>query len=218
MVDTAYRGLLISDVDSTFLTQEVIELVADYAGVRDDVEEVTLRAMRGELDFAESLHHRVAALKGLPATVIDEVREQLVPTPGAVELASEAIERGWLVALVSGGFEEIITPLAEQVGIQSVLANRFEVADGHLTGRVDGPIVDREAKAMQARFLSAAHGVPRERIIALGDGANDIDLMAEAGLAVGFHPKPALREVVDLVIDGPSLDPVREHLARLDGF
>ena len=212
----SYRGLLISDVDSTFITQEVIELIADHAGVRDQVEDITTRAMLGELDFAESLRERVQALAGLPVSVLAEVRESIIPTPGAVAAAQEALERGWLVALVSGGFHETIDDLAGRYGIQSVLANRLEVADGRLTGRVRGPIVDREAKAQQARALIAQHSIDPRRVIALGDGANDSALMGEAAVAVGFNPKPALREVVDIAIDGTSLEPVVALIREAD--
>lgn len=215
---TTYRGLLISDVDSTFITQEVIELIAEHAGVREQVEHITTRAMLGELDFAESLRERAQALAGLPITVLEEVRAMITPTPGALAITHEALERGWLVALVSGGFHETIDPLAEHHGIQSVLANRLEVADGRLTGRVSGPIIDREAKAAQARALIARHSIDPRRVIALGDGANDIALMAEAAVAVGFNPKPALREVVDVAIDGTTLEPVVALIREADAL
>lgn len=209
-------GLLVSDVDSTFLTQEVIELVADRAGTRAQVQDVTERAMRGELDFAQSLHARVATLAGLSEDVLADVRGELVPTPGAIELFTRAREAGWVTALVSGGFHEVIDPLARSVGVSHVLANRFEVADGRLTGRVAGPVVDRAAKARTLRGLAQRHGIERGATVAMGDGANDIDMVTAAGTGIAFRPKPALREVADVVLEGPSLLdawPVLERIA-----
>lgn len=209
-------GVLVSDVDSTFLTQEVIELVADRAGVRERVEEITARAMRGELDFAASLRERVSALADLPVDVLADVREELVPTPGALELFARARAAGWTTALVSGGFHEIIDPLAADVGVDLVLANRFGVRDGRLTGALAGPIVDRAAKAHALRELAAQHGVDRDRTVAIGDGANDIDMLRAAGTGIAFRPKPALREAADVVLEGPSLLdawPVLEEVA-----
>jgi len=199
------RGLLVSDVDSTFLTQEVIELVAEHAGVRDRVEEITTAAMRGELDFAGSLRARVALLAGLDASVLAAVREVLVPTDGAIELMRRAHEAGWVTALVSGGFHEVIDPLAAEVGIDHVVANRFAVQDGKLTGEVSGPIIDGEAKRTTLEELAERYGVDRARTVAVGDGANDAAMVRAAGTGVAFRAKPALREVADVVLDGPSL-------------
>ena len=199
------RGLLVSDVDSTFLTQEVIELVAEHAGVRDRVEEITTAAMRGELDFAGSLRARVALLAGLDASVLAAVREVLVPTDGAIELMRRAHEAGWVTALVSGGFHEVIDPLAAEVGIDHVVANRFAVQDGKLTGEVSGPIIDGEAKRATLEELAERYGVDRARTVAVGDGANDAAMVRAAGTGVAFRAKPALREVADVVLDGPSL-------------
>lgn len=204
-VDRYCAGVLVSDVDSTFLTQEVIELVAEHAGTRREVEEITTRAMRGELDFAASLRQRVATLAGLPEEALATVRESLVPTPGALELFARARAHGWVTALVSGGFHEVIDELAAQTGVDHVLANRFEVREGRLTGRVDGPIVDRAAKARTLCELAARYGVPLARTVALGDGANDIDLLTLAGTGIAFRAKPALRAVADVQLEGPSL-------------
>jgi len=198
-------GILVSDVDSTFLTQEVIELVADHAGTREQVEEVTTRAMRGELDFADSLHARVATLAGLSEAVLARVRSSLVPTPGAVELFAAARSRGWVTALVSGGFHEAIDELAAAAGVDVVVANRFEVADGRLTGRVSGPVVTAERKEQVLRELAARHGVPLSRTVAIGDGANDALMVRAAGTGIAFCGKPALREVADVELEGPSL-------------
>lgn len=198
-------GLLVSDVDSTFITQEVIELVAQHAGTRAQVEEITARAMRGELVFAASLRARVATLAGLPATVLAKVAAAVEPTPGALELVRRAGAAGWRTALVSGGFHEIVDPLAERAGIDHVLANRFEIRDGLLTGGLTGPIIDREAKARELERLAAVYGVPRERTVAVGDGANDIELLRTAGIGIAFRAKPALRQVADVQLDTESL-------------
>lgn len=205
-------GLLVSDVDSTFLTQEVIELIAEHAGTRAEVQEVTDRAMRGELDFADSLRERVATLAGLSTEVLEAVRAELVPSDGALELVARARAAGWAIALVSGGFHEVIDPLARTAGVDHVLANRLEVADGRLTGRVEGAIVDRAAKASALRALARRHGVPLERTVAIGDGANDIDLLRAAGTGIAFRAKPALREIAEVVLEGPSLLDAWPHL------
>lgn len=197
-------GLLISDVDSTFLTQEVIELVAEYAGVRDEVERITTAAMRGELDFSQSLRARVKLLEGLDESVLAQARSVLVPTDGAVELMRRAKAAGWVTALVSGGFHEVIDELAAEVGIDHVVANRFGMSEGRFTGEVEGPIVDGTAKLATLRELSARHGVPTERIVALGDGANDRAMIGAAGTGIAWRAKPALREIADVILEGPS--------------
>ena len=206
------NGLLVSDVDSTFLTQEVIELVADHAGVRAEVEEITTAAMRGELDFAASLRARVALLEGLEESVLATVRSSLVPTPGALELIRRAKAAGWVTALVSGGFHEVIDELAAEAGIDHVRANRFEIADGRFTGRVSGPIIAGQAKRRTLEELAARHGVPVARIVAMGDGANDREMLGAAGTGIAFRAKPALREIADVVLDGESLLDAWPHL------
>lgn len=205
-------GLLVSDVDSTFLTQEVIELVAEHAGVRDQVEEITTAAMRGELDFTQSLRARVALLEGLDESVLAAVRGVLVPTPGALELVRRAKAAGWVTALVSGGFHEVIDELAAEIGIDHVRANRFEIAGGRFTGRVSGPIIDGTAKRRALEEFAAQHQVPTSRIIAVGDGANDREMLAAAGTGIAFRAKPALREIADVEIDGESLLDAWPHL------
>lgn len=202
---SAPQGVLISDVDSTFLTQEVIELVAEHAGVRDEVEAITNRAMRGELDFAQSLRTRVATLAELPEDVLDAVRDALVPTPGAFEMVADARARGWAVALVSGGFHEVIDGLAADAGVHCVLANRFGIAAGRLNGCVEGPIIDAAAKARALAQLLVETGADPRRSIAIGDGANDALMVDAAGVGVAFRAKPALRGVADIVADDPSL-------------
>lgn len=211
-MSAAPRALLVSDVDSTFLTQEVIELVADHAGAREQVQDVTTRAMRGELDFADSLRERVATLKGLSADVLADVRASLVPTTGAVELFHRAAEAGWVTALVSGGFHEAIDELAAEVGIDHVVANRFEVVDGRLTGQVSGPIVDGPAKKHTLLELAERYGIPLARTVAIGDGANDADMLRVAGTGIAFRAKDALRRVADVEIDGEDLRAAWPHL------
>ncbi|HJG90484.1 MAG TPA: phosphoserine phosphatase SerB [Brachybacterium massiliense] len=210
-------GLLVSDVDSTFLTQEVIELVAEHAGVRERVEEITTAAMRGELDFSQSLRARVALLEGLDESVLGSVREILEPTPGALELVRRAKQEGWVTALVSGGFHEVIDELAAEAGIDHVRANRFEIIDGRFTGKVLGPIVDGVAKREALEEFAELHGVPRERIVAMGDGANDREMLIAAGTGIAFRAKPALREVADVVLDGESLWDAWPHLEAAAG-
>lgn len=211
-MDTTAPMLLVMDVDSTLIQAEVIELVAEHAGTRDEVAAVTDAAMCGELDFAQSLHARVATLAGLPVSVLDDVRAAVPLTPGARTLVGAFRERGWPVGLVSGGFVEVVEPLAAALGIEHVRANRLEVEGGRLTGRVDGPVVDRQAKADFLRELAAASGVPLERTVAVGDGANDLDMVAAAGTGVAFCAKPALRDAADVRVDEPDLALVLDAL------
>lgn len=204
------RRLVVLDVDSTLIQDEVIELIAAHAGpgAQRRVAEVTERAMRGELDFAESLHERVAALEGLDVRVLADVRAAVRLTPGAEVLATVLQRLGFVVALVSGGFAEVVEPLAASLGIARVRANRLEVADGRLTGRVSGPVVDRAAKAAALREFAAAEDLPLERTVAVGDGANDLDMIAAAGLGVAFNAKPLVREQADTSLTTPYLDNV----------
>jgi len=203
--------LLVMDVDSTLITAEVIELIAEHAGTREQVARITEAAMRGELDFAESLRERVATLAGVPDTVFEEVIAQIEFSPGAPELVAAAQSAGWEVALVSGGFAEIVETLATRLGISRYRANRLEVADGELTGRTVGPVIDREAKEAALREFAAELGISTEDVVAIGDGANDLAMMAAAGLGIAFNAKPIVREQADAAIEG-RLDLARELL------
>lgn len=200
---TAARFLVVLDADSTLIRNEVIELLADEAGRRAEVEEATEAAMRGEVDFAASLRSRVAALAGVPTDAFARVRARVEPTPGVQELIAAVHERGGVVGVVSGGFHEILDHIAPDLGVDRWRANRLAVAHDALTGTVDGDIVDAAAKAHSLQDWAAELGVPLSATIAIGDGANDLQMMAVAGLGVAFNAKPAVREAADLVI-GPQ--------------
>lgn len=204
--------LLIMDVDSTLIQQEVIELLAAYAGKRDEVAAVTEAAMRGELDFAQSLHARVAVLAGLPADVVHSVREEVKLSLGAAELVAAFKAAGHVVAVVSGGFNQILEPIAADLGLDYWQANELEIVDGALTGKVLGAVVDRAAKEKFLREWAAAEGIALEHTVAVGDGANDLDMLGAAGIGVAFNAKPAVRAVADAAINMPYLDAVR-HIA-----
>jgi phosphoserine phosphatase len=202
------KRLIVFDVDSTLIQGEVIEMLAARVGAQAAVAEVTEAAMRGELDFAESLHKRVATLAGLPAEVLDEVADQIELTPGARTTIRTLRRLGFHCGIVSGGFRQVIEPLAHELMMDFVAANDLEIVDGKLTGRVIGPIVDRPGKAKALRDFAQQAGVPMDQTVAVGDGANDIDMLAAAGLGVAFNGKPALREVADASISHPYLDTV----------
>jgi phosphoserine phosphatase len=202
------KRLIVFDVDSTLIQGEVIEMLADRAGALAAVAEVTEAAMRGELDFAESLHRRVATLAGLPAEVLDDVADQIELTPGARTTIRTLRRLGFHCGIVSGGFRQVIEPLAHELMMDFVAANELEIVDGKLTGRVVGNIIDRPGKAKALRDFAQQAGVPMEQTVAVGDGANDIDMLAAAGLGVAFNAKPALREVADASISHPYLDTV----------
>jgi phosphoserine phosphatase len=217
------KRLIVFDVDSTLVQGEVIEMLAARAGAEAHVRAVTEAAMRGELDFAESLRQRVAMLRGLPASVLDEVAGLLELTPGARTTIRTLKRLGFRCGVVSGGFTRVIESLAQELGLDFVAANELEIVDGLLTGRVVGEIVDRPGKATAlARFARDAD-VPLEQCVAVGDGANDIDMLATAGLGIAFNAKPALREVADTALSLPYLDVVlfvlgitRDEVERAD--
>ena len=202
------KRLVVFDVDSTLVQGEVIEMLAAHAGAQGKVAAITEAAMRGELDFAQSLQQRVATLAGLPATVVDEVADQLELMPGARTTLRTLRRLGFHCGVVSGGFRRIIEPLAKELMLDYVAANELEIVEGTLTGRVVGPIIDRAGKAEALREFAAQAGVPMEQTVAVGDGANDIDMLAAAGLGVAFNAKPALREVADASLSHPYLDTV----------
>ncbi|MFF3027836.1 phosphoserine phosphatase SerB [Microbacterium sp. NPDC057944] len=200
---TSARFLVVLDADSTLIRNEVIELLADEAGRREEVQAATEAAMRGEVDFATSLRSRVAALQGVEVSSFERVLARIEPTTGVRELTAAVHERGGVVGVVSGGFHEILDHVAPGLGVDRWRANRLEVSDGALTGRVDGEIVDAEAKASSLREWAAELGVPSSATIAIGDGANDLRMMAAAGLGLAFNAKPAVRATASLVI-GPQ--------------
>lgn len=206
---SAPRKFLIMDVDSTLIQQEVIELLAAYAGKREEVTAVTEAAMRGELDFAQSLHARVAVLAGLPASVVESVRAEVRLTEGAAELVAAFRAAGHAVAVVSGGFNQILRPIAEDLGLHYWIANELEIVDGALTGKVLGDVIDRAAKEKYLREWAAAEGIPMEHTIAVGDGANDLDMLGAAGIGIAFNAKPAVRAAADAAVNLPYLDAVR---------
>jgi phosphoserine phosphatase len=202
------KRLIVFDVDSTLIQGEVIEMLAAHAGVEDEVRRVTEAAMRGELDFAESLRQRVATLAGLEESVIDEVAETIELTPGARTTIRTLRRLGFRCGVVSGGFRQVIEPLAHELELDFVQANTLEVVGGRLTGKVIGEIVDRPGKAVALRRFAAEAGVPMEQTVAVGDGANDIDMLNAAGLGIAFNAKPALREIADAALSHPYLDAV----------
>ena len=197
----AARPLVVLDCDSTTIQDEVIELLADAAGTRELVAEVTERAMGGELDFVQSLRERVATLAGTPESVFEETYRRLRPTPGIHELVAAVHGRGGTVAVVSGGFHEVLDPLAADLRLDRWRANRLEVEDGVLTGRLLGPIVDARGKAEALAEWALEVGTPLSAAMAIGDGANDLEMMRVAGLSVAFNAKPIVREHADVAIE-----------------
>ncbi|GAB3868045.1 phosphoserine phosphatase SerB [Nocardioides maradonensis] len=200
--------LIVMDVDSTLIEGEVIEMLAEHAGFGAEVAEITERAMQGELDFAESLRARVACLKGLDAAVIDEVYDQIVVNPGARTLVRTLRRLGYRFAIVSGGFSQITDRLAADLGIHRARANTLEIVDGRLTGNVLGVIVDRAGKARALREFAEDLGVPEQATIAIGDGANDLDMLAAAGLGIAYNARPVVREAADTTLNVPYLDSI----------
>lgn len=196
------RFLVVFDADSTLLRNEVIELIADEAGRGAEVAAATEAAMRGEVDFATSLRTRVAALKGVRTAAFARVLARVEPTPGAAELIAQIHARGGVAAVVSGGFHEILDTVAPSIGVDRWRANRLAVTDGELSGEVDGAIVDAAGKAAALREWAHDLAIPARRTIAVGDGANDLLMMAAAGLGVAFNAKPAVRAQANLVV-GP---------------
>lgn len=205
---TAARFLVVLDADSTLIRNEVIELIADEVGRGAEVQAATEAAMRGEIDFATSLRSRVAALEGVPVSGFARVLARIEPTPGVRELTAAVHARGGVVGVVSGGFHEILDDVAPGLGVDRWRANRLEVADGALSGRVDGEIVDAAVKASSLLRWAEQLDVPRHATIAIGDGANDLQMMAVAGLGLAFNAKPAVRASASLVIGPQDLSEV----------
>lgn len=200
--------LVVLDVDSTLIEQEAIELLADEAGVGAEVAAITARAMAGELDFAASLAERVSLLAGLDTAAIDRVAPRITLTQGARELVAGAHAAGGCVAVVSGGFHELLDPIALELGLDAHRANRLSVADGRFTGTTDGPVIDAAAKAHALLEWAAHFDMPVHRTVAVGDGANDLAMMAAAGLSIAFDAKPVVRATAHVSLPDRDLSAV----------
>ena len=205
-------GLLVMDVDGTLIRQEGIDLLAQVAGVGGKVAKITAQAMNGKLDFATSLEARVALLKGLETSIFPKILEQMEVTPGAETLITELHQRGYKVGLVSGGFHEVIDPIARSLGIDLVRANRLQVSDGHLTGKVLGEIITPERKKESLLTWAKENHVPQSQTIAMGDGANDLPMIETAGIGIAFMAKPIVAERAPYRIDKRDLSFVLEIL------
>ncbi|OFI48228.1 phosphoserine phosphatase SerB [Floricoccus tropicus] len=198
-------GLLVMDVDSTLIQEEVIDLLGEEAGIGEQVAQITEKAMRGEIDFEGALRERVSLLKGLPTTVFDKVLERVHFTPGAEKLIHDLKEKGFKIGVVSGGFHEIVDILAEQVGLDYVQANRLEVENGILTGQVVGEIVTKDVKKNNLLKWAKENGLGIENTVAMGDGANDLPMIEAAGVGIAFNAKPIVREQAPYQINEPDL-------------
>ncbi len=224
-LDRRGQHLVVMDVDSTVIQEEVIDLLAEEAGVVEQVSAITERAMAGDMDFTESLRARVALLEGLPESALDTVRSRITLTPGARTLCRTLSNLGYRVCLVSGGFIEVVGQLASDLGVDKVRANTLEVKDGLLTGRVVGEIIDRAGKRRALESFAAEYGIPMRRTIAIGDGANDVDMLKAASLGVAFNGKAAARAAADTSVSVPYLDSVlyllgitREEIEEADAI
>ncbi|WP_349898098.1 phosphoserine phosphatase SerB [Parafrigoribacterium soli] len=214
MAQTLLPGfLVVLDVDSTLIENEVIELLAEAAGSLSRVADITFRAMNGELDFERSLRERVATLAGLDDGVFERVAAQIRVTAGVAEMIDGVHAAGGKVAVVSGGFHELVDDLAERLGLDYWRANRLEVVDGRLTGGLHGPIIDAAAKAATLHEWALDAGVPMRQTVAVGDGANDLPMMAAAGLSVAFDAKAPVRDEADLIMDRRDLGQLLPLLA-----
>ncbi len=202
------KRLVVLDVDSTLIQDEVIELLAAEAGCLDQVRDITERAMAGELDFASALRERVRLLRDLDLAALERARSRMRLTPGARTFVRTLKRLGYAVGIVSGGFTHFTDGLAAELGLDHAVANVLEVADGRLTGRVIGDVVDRARKAELLRDFAAAAGIPLSQTVAVGDGANDLDMLAAAGLGVAFNAKPVVQEAADTTVNVPYLDAI----------
>lgn len=205
--------LVVMDVDSTLIQQEVIELLAEEAGVLEQVERITESAMTGKIDFEQSLKDRVSLLRGLPESAIAAVQARIELTPGATELIQLVHDLGGKVGAVSGGFSKVLDPLAKEIGLDYWLANELEISSGFISGKVLGNVIDAKAKEQALHSWAANFGVELSRTVAIGDGANDVLMLKAAGYAIAFRPKQILREYADLVIEQNTLleaiEPIR---------
>ncbi len=202
------KHLVVMDADSTLLQDEVIDLLAEACGCVDKVSEITERAMAGEIDFAESLRQRVALLKGMPASILVDVRAKIRLTPGARTLLRTLQRLGYVPAVVSGGFVEVLAPLLADLGVDLLEANRLEIIDGVLSGHLASAVVDRAGKARALRRFAEEVGVPLQQTVAVGDGANDIDMLSIAGLGIAFNAKAVVKQHADAALSVPYLDAV----------
>ncbi|WP_230637337.1 phosphoserine phosphatase SerB [Streptococcus mutans] len=209
---TKTKGLLVMDVDSTLVQEEVIDLLGEEAGVGKQVADITERAMRGELGFCQALEERVATLKGLPESIFDKVYARIHFNKNAKELVAELHARGYKVGLVSGGFHETVDCLAAEAGIDYVKANHLEIKNGLLTGRTWGDIVTKEVKLQKLKDWAAENGLDLSQTIAMGDGANDLPMIHEAGIGIAFCAKPIVRQQALYQINEPDLYKVIEIL------
>ncbi|MGV8851377.1 MAG: phosphoserine phosphatase SerB [Rhodoglobus sp.] len=199
------KFLVVLDVDSTLIENEVIELLAAHAGSEPEVTEITTRAMNGELDFEESLRARVATLAGLPESVLGDCGRDIQVTHGAHEMIAAVTAAGGHVAAVSGGFHELLDPIARTLGLSYARANRLEIVEGRLTGKVVGAVIDAQAKADALHEWAQLSGTALSATIAVGDGANDLLMMKAAALSVGITAKPIVRASADIHIDSRDL-------------
>ena len=202
------KFLVVLDVDSTMIEQEVVELLAERVGLKDEVKLLTDQAMAGQIDFREALIKRVGLLKGLSAEVFQDLLDEIRVTEGVLELVSAVQKAGGLVGALSGGFSQILGPLADRLGLDFFTANNLEVIDGVLTGNINGDIVDAELKAETLLRWADENGFDVTETVAVGDGANDIEMLKASGFAVAFRPKDVLRDHADLIIEGDSLEPL----------
>jgi phosphoserine phosphatase len=202
------KRLVVMDVDSTLIQDEVIELLAVEAGCADEVGAITERAMRGEMDFTESLVERVAMLAGTPVEMLDRVSDAVRLTPGARTFVRTLKRLGYTVAIVSGGFSIVVDRLGAELKLDHAVSNELEIVDGRLTGRLLGEIIDRAGKARVLERIAAAENIPLEQTVAIGDGANDLDMLAVAGLGIAFNAKPVVREAADTAVSVPYLDAI----------
>lgn len=217
------KRLVVLDVDSTLIQDEVIELLAVEAGVLPQVRDITTRAMLGEVDFEDALRQRVLLLEGLDVAALDRARAAMRLTPGARTFVRTLKRLGYSVGIVSGGFTHFTDRLAEELDLDHAVANELEIADGRLTGRVVGPVVDRARKAELLRTFAEREGIPLSQTVAVGDGANDLDMIATAGLGIAFNAKPVVQEAADTTVNVPYLDAIlfvlgvtRDEVERAD--